>query len=163
VERILNDWVPKWAVSILRGWSLFYFCIMKCVAWSQPWRERNGGLNRHFGVCESYTYIPWNRRCTRRVSNGKCCAFFATFRMMIHSTWWYLWTSVLIFLEKVPAFLRSFLELCHMWRQLGTYYFVLIINMGLVASCWFISLHRTFHDARSQEPKTHIYLIYDDH
>jgi len=30
----------------------------------------------------------------------------------------------------------------------------LIINIGLVASCWFISLHPTFHDARSQEPKT---------
>ena len=29
----------------------------------------------------------------------------------------------------------------------------LIINIGLVASCWFISLHPTFHDARSQEPK----------
>jgi hypothetical protein len=25
----------------------------------------------------------------------------------------------------------------------------LIINIGLVASCWFISLHSTFHDARS--------------
>jgi len=31
----------------------------------------------------------------------------------------------------------------------------LIINIGLVASCWFISLHPTFHDARSQQPKTH--------
>ena len=30
----------------------------------------------------------------------------------------------------------------------------LIINIGLVASCWLISLHHTFHDARSQEPKT---------
>ena len=30
----------------------------------------------------------------------------------------------------------------------------LIINTGLVASCWFISLHRMFHDARSQEPNT---------
>jgi len=30
----------------------------------------------------------------------------------------------------------------------------LIINIGLVASGWFISLHPTFHDARSQEPKT---------
>jgi len=30
----------------------------------------------------------------------------------------------------------------------------LIINIRLVASCWFISLHPTFHDARSQEPKT---------
>jgi len=30
----------------------------------------------------------------------------------------------------------------------------LIINIGLVASCWFISLHPTFHDARPQEPKT---------
>ena len=29
----------------------------------------------------------------------------------------------------------------------------LIINIGLVAPCWFISLHPTFHDARSQEPK----------
>jgi len=29
----------------------------------------------------------------------------------------------------------------------------LIINIGLVASCWFISLKPTFHDARSQEPK----------
>jgi len=35
----------------------------------------------------------------------------------------------------------------------------LIINIGLVASCWFISLHPTLHDARSQEPKT-IYIIY---
>ena len=31
----------------------------------------------------------------------------------------------------------------------------LIINIGLVASYWFISLHPTFHDARSQEPKTY--------
>jgi len=30
----------------------------------------------------------------------------------------------------------------------------LIINIGLVVSCWFIPLHPTFHDARSQEPKT---------
>ena len=30
----------------------------------------------------------------------------------------------------------------------------LIINIGLVASCWFISLHPMLHDARSQEPKT---------
>jgi hypothetical protein len=30
----------------------------------------------------------------------------------------------------------------------------LIINIGLVASCWFISPHPTFHDAPSQEPKT---------
>ena len=30
----------------------------------------------------------------------------------------------------------------------------LIIDVGLVASCWVISLHHTFHDARSQEPKT---------
>jgi len=30
----------------------------------------------------------------------------------------------------------------------------LIINIGLIASCWFISLNSTFHDARSQEPKT---------
>ena len=29
-----------------------------------------------------------------------------------------------------------------------------IINIWLVASCWFTSLHYTFHDARSQEPKT---------
>jgi len=29
----------------------------------------------------------------------------------------------------------------------------LIINIGLVASCWFISFHPTFHDARSQGPK----------
>jgi len=29
-----------------------------------------------------------------------------------------------------------------------------IINVGLVASCWFVSLHPTFHDAPSQEPKT---------
>jgi len=29
----------------------------------------------------------------------------------------------------------------------------LIIIIGLVASCWFISLHPAFHDARSQEPK----------
>ena len=29
----------------------------------------------------------------------------------------------------------------------------LIINTGLVASCWFLSLHPTFHDARSQEHK----------
>ena len=29
----------------------------------------------------------------------------------------------------------------------------LVINIGLVASGWFISLHRMFHDARSQEPK----------
>jgi len=31
----------------------------------------------------------------------------------------------------------------------------LIRGIGLVASYWFISLHHTFHDARSQEPKTH--------
>jgi len=30
----------------------------------------------------------------------------------------------------------------------------LIINSRLVTSCWFISRHPTFHDARSQEPKT---------
>jgi len=30
----------------------------------------------------------------------------------------------------------------------------LLIHIGLVASCWFISLHPTFHDARSQESKT---------
>ena len=30
----------------------------------------------------------------------------------------------------------------------------LIINIGLGASCWFISLHPTSHDAPSQEPKT---------
>jgi len=30
----------------------------------------------------------------------------------------------------------------------------LIINIGFVATFWFISLHPTFHDARSQEPKT---------
>jgi len=30
----------------------------------------------------------------------------------------------------------------------------LIINIRLVASCWFLSLHPTFHDAQSQEPKT---------
>ena len=30
----------------------------------------------------------------------------------------------------------------------------LIINIRLVASCWFISLHPAFHDARWQEPKT---------
>ena len=30
----------------------------------------------------------------------------------------------------------------------------LIINIGLVEWCWFISVHPTFHDARSQEPKT---------
>ena len=35
----------------------------------------------------------------------------------------------------------------------------LIINIGLVASCWFISLHPSFHDSRSQEPKTNTYLI----
>jgi len=29
----------------------------------------------------------------------------------------------------------------------------LIINIGLVASCWFTSLHHAFHDARSQETK----------
>jgi len=29
----------------------------------------------------------------------------------------------------------------------------LILNIGLVASCWFIFLHPVFHDARSQEPK----------
>ena len=29
----------------------------------------------------------------------------------------------------------------------------LMINIGLVASCWFISLHPTHHHARSQEPK----------
>jgi len=29
----------------------------------------------------------------------------------------------------------------------------LIINIGLVASCWFISLHPTFHDAWSQNLK----------
>ena len=27
-------------------------------------------------------------------------------------------------------------------------------HIGFVASCWFISLHPTFHDARRQEPKT---------
>jgi len=32
----------------------------------------------------------------------------------------------------------------------------LIINIRLVASCWFISLHPTFHDARSQETKISI-------
>jgi len=31
----------------------------------------------------------------------------------------------------------------------------LIINIGLVAYCWFISLHPTIHDARSQEPETY--------
>ena len=30
----------------------------------------------------------------------------------------------------------------------------LIINIRFVASCWFTSLHPTFHDAWSQEPKT---------
>jgi len=30
----------------------------------------------------------------------------------------------------------------------------LIINIGFVTSCWFISLHPAFRDARSQEPKT---------
>ena len=29
-----------------------------------------------------------------------------------------------------------------------------MINIGLVASCWFIFLRPTFHDARSQETKT---------
>ena len=31
----------------------------------------------------------------------------------------------------------------------------LIINIGLISSCWFTSLHHTFHDARSQELKIH--------
>ena len=35
----------------------------------------------------------------------------------------------------------------------------LIINIGLVASCRFISLHPMFHDARSQEPKTYPWHI----
>jgi len=34
--------------------------------------------------------------------------------------------------------------------------------MGLVASCWFISLHRTFHDARSQEPKCTLFSLKPD-
>ena len=40
-------------------------------------------------------------------------------------------------------------------RLLSNLYRSLIINIGLVASCWFISLHAAFHDARSQEPKAH--------
>jgi len=36
----------------------------------------------------------------------------------------------------------------------------LIIKIGLVASCWFLSLHPTFRDARSQEPKTCVRLYY---
>jgi len=32
----------------------------------------------------------------------------------------------------------------------------LIINIGLVAYCWFSSLHPTFHEALSQEPKTYM-------
>ena len=35
----------------------------------------------------------------------------------------------------------------------------LTINIGLVASCWFISLHPTFHDARSQEPNIYVFLL----
>ena len=36
----------------------------------------------------------------------------------------------------------------------------LIINIGLVASCWFISLHPTSHDEPSQEPKTSWCVLY---
>jgi len=32
--------------------------------------------------------------------------------------------------------------------------------MGLVASCWFISVHPTFHDARSQEPKIKKWILF---
>jgi len=35
----------------------------------------------------------------------------------------------------------------------------LIINIGLVASCWFISLHLTFNIARSQETKISFFLF----
>jgi len=35
----------------------------------------------------------------------------------------------------------------------------LIINIGFVASCWFISLQPTFRDARSQEPKTYKHTL----
>jgi len=35
----------------------------------------------------------------------------------------------------------------------------LIINVGLVAFCWFISLRPSLHDARSQEPKTYLFLF----
>jgi len=36
----------------------------------------------------------------------------------------------------------------------------LLINIRLVAFCWFISLHPTFHDVRSQHPKRRYYLKY---
>ena len=65
--------------------------------------------------------------------------------------------QALIFLEILPPFVTSGFELCHMWRRLGTSYLMLKINMGLFASCWFISLHPTLHDARSQEPKSRIF------
>ena len=38
----------------------------------------------------------------------------------------------------------------------------LIMNIGLVASCWFISLHLTFHDSLSQEPKTYLDQLLND-